>query len=77
LFVASTIILMGLALAVALAPIAIRYFDRQTVTHIAVVSDDDRLATIFFMGYFFPPILPALPALRRTFSPAYRTPLPL
>jgi hypothetical protein len=29
------------------------------------------------MGYFFPPILPALPALRRTFSPAYRTPLPL
>ena len=37
---------MGLALAVALAPIAIRYFDRQTVTHIAVVADDDRLATM-------------------------------
>ena len=46
LFVASTIVLMGLALAVALAPIAIRYFDRQTVTHIAVVADDDRLATM-------------------------------
>src|SRR5512146_2798072 len=28
-------------------------------------------------AYFLPPILPALPALRRTISPAYRTPLPL
>ncbi len=34
----STIILMGLALVVALAPIGIRYLDRQTVTRIAVVD---------------------------------------
>src|SRR4029079_10534196 len=27
--------------------------------------------------YFLPPILPALPALRRMYSPEYRTPLPL
>lgn len=46
LFVASTFVLMGLALVVALAPIAIRYFDRQTVTEIAVVADDDRLAAL-------------------------------
>jgi ABC-2 type transport system permease protein len=45
LFLASTIVLMGLALAVALAPIAIRYFDRQTVTRIVVLSSDDTLAT--------------------------------
>jgi ABC-2 type transport system permease protein len=45
LFVASTIVLMGLALAVALAPIAIRYFDRLTVTRIAVVTPEDGLAT--------------------------------
>jgi ABC-2 type transport system permease protein len=44
LFVASTLILMFLALGVALAPIAIRYFDRQTVTRIVVLADDDRLA---------------------------------
>jgi len=44
LFLASTIVLMGLAMAVALAPIAIRYFDRQTVTRIAVVSDQGDLA---------------------------------
>ena len=44
LFVASTVVLMGLALVVALSPIAIRYFDRQTVTHIAVVSSDPELA---------------------------------
>jgi ABC-2 type transport system permease protein len=44
LFVASTLILMGLALLVALAPIGIRYFDRQTVTRIAVVSSDPELA---------------------------------
>lgn len=44
LFVVSTIVLMGLALVVALSPIAIRYFDRQTVTHIAVVSSDPELA---------------------------------
>jgi ABC-2 type transport system permease protein len=45
LFVASTIVLMGLALAVALAPIAIRYLERQTITRIAVVSTDPALAT--------------------------------
>ena len=44
LFLASTVVLMALALIVALAPIAIRYFDRQTVTHIAVVSSDPALA---------------------------------
>jgi ABC-2 type transport system permease protein len=46
LFVASTLVLMALALGVALAPIAIRYFDRQTVTEIAVVSANDELATM-------------------------------
>jgi ABC-2 type transport system permease protein len=45
LFIASTIILMGLAMVVALAPIAIRYLDRQVVTHIAVVSTEADLAT--------------------------------
>ena len=45
LFIASTIILMGLAMVVALAPIAIRYLDRQVVTHIAVVSTEPDLAT--------------------------------
>jgi ABC-type Na+ efflux pump permease subunit len=44
LYLASTVVLMGLALMVALAPIAIRFFDRQTVTTIAVVASDDRLA---------------------------------
>ena len=44
LFLVSTIVLMGLALVVALSPIVIRYFDRQTVTHIAVVSSDPELA---------------------------------
>ncbi|MEX1172184.1 MAG: ABC transporter permease [Chloroflexota bacterium] len=44
LFVASTFVLIGLALAVALAPIAIRYFDRQTVTRLVVVSSDAGLA---------------------------------
>jgi ABC-2 type transport system permease protein len=44
LFLASTVVLMALALVVAMAPIAIRYFDRQTVTHIAVVSSDPALA---------------------------------
>ena len=43
LFVASTVLLMALALGVALAPIAIRYLDRQTVTRIAVVADDEEL----------------------------------
>ena len=44
LFLASTVILAGLALLVALAPIGIRYFDRGTVTRIAVVSSDGKLA---------------------------------
>ena len=44
LFIASTIVLMGLALVVTLAPIAIRYLDSQTVTRIAVVAEDDDLA---------------------------------
>ena len=41
LFLVSTVILMGLALAVALAPIAIRYLDQQRVDRIVVVADDD------------------------------------
>src|SRR6266542_5305778 len=44
LYVASTIVLMGLALLVALGPIGIRYFDRGTVTRIAVISSDTSLA---------------------------------
>lgn len=44
LFLASTVVLMGLALLVAIAPIAIRYLDRHTVTRIVVVSDDPVLA---------------------------------
>jgi ABC-2 type transport system permease protein len=44
-FVVSTILLMALALGVAVAPIAIRFVDRQTVTRIVIVADDDRLAT--------------------------------
>ena len=44
LFLASTVVLMGLALLVAIAPIAIRYLDRNTVTRIVVVSDDPALA---------------------------------
>jgi ABC-2 type transport system permease protein len=45
LYLVSTVILMGLALAVALTPIAIRYLDQQRVDRIVVVADDDRLAT--------------------------------
>ena len=44
LFLASTVVLMGLALLVAIAPIAIRYLDRHTVTRIVVVSADPVLA---------------------------------
>jgi len=44
LYMASTVVLMGLALLVALAPIGIRYFDRGTVTRIAIVSSDGGLA---------------------------------
>ena len=46
LFLASTIVLMTLALGVALAPIAIRYFDRGTVTRIAVVTEDPTLGAL-------------------------------
>ena len=42
LFLASTLVLMALALGVALAPIAIRYFDRRRSTRIAVVSQRRR-----------------------------------
>ena len=44
LFLASTVVLMGLALLVAIAPIAIRYLDRSTITRIVVVSADPVLA---------------------------------
>lgn len=45
LFVASTIVLMAIAMLVAVAPIAIRFMDRQTVTRIAIVSADVELAS--------------------------------
>ncbi len=41
LFLLSTVILMALALAVALTPIAIRYMDQQRVSQIVIVADDD------------------------------------
>src|SRR6187401_1759403 len=44
LFLASTVLLAILAMMVAVAPIALRYLDRQTVTRIAVVSADPELA---------------------------------
>ena len=44
LFLASTVILMTLALGVALAPIAVRYLDARTVTQLAIVSVDAALA---------------------------------
>jgi ABC-2 type transport system permease protein len=44
LFVASTIVLMGLAMLVALAPIGLRALDRQTVVRLSVVSSDADLA---------------------------------
>ena len=44
LFLASTGILMVLAIVVALSPIAMRFLDRQAVTQIAVVSSDAELA---------------------------------
>lgn len=43
-FIASTLVLMGVALMVTLAPITIRYMDRSTVTRIAVVATNDELA---------------------------------
>ena len=44
LFVVSTIVLAGLAVLAALAPIGIRTLDRETVTRIAIVSSDQDLA---------------------------------
>ncbi len=44
LFIASTLVLMAIALMVTLAPIAIRYMDRSTVTRIAIVAADEDLA---------------------------------
>lgn len=44
LYLASTVVLMVLALGVSLAPIAIRYFDAQTVSRITIVSEDRALA---------------------------------
>ncbi len=44
LFLASTVVLMGLALLVALAPIAVRFLDRDSVTNVVVVSSDPALA---------------------------------
>ena len=44
LFVASTVVLAAIAMLVAIAPIAVRYLDRQAVTRIAVVSADAELA---------------------------------
>src|SRR5688572_22509490 len=43
LFVASTFILMVLAIGMAMAPIAIRYLDRAVPVHIAIVSSDPAL----------------------------------
>jgi len=43
-FIAATVVLIGIALMVTLAPIAIRYLDRSTVTRIAIVSAEDNLA---------------------------------
>jgi len=44
LFVVSTLLLAGLAVAVALTPVLIRYVDRGTTTTIAIVTSDDALA---------------------------------
>lgn len=44
LFLGSTLVLAAIAMLVAIAPIAIRYVDRQTVTRIAIVSADADLA---------------------------------
>ena len=44
LFLVSTVLLAILAMMVAVAPIAIRYLDREAVTRIAVVSGDRELA---------------------------------
>ena len=44
LFVVSTLLLAGLAVAVALTPVLIRFVDRGTTTTIAIVTSDDALA---------------------------------
>jgi ABC-2 type transport system permease protein len=44
LYLAATVVLAGLAILVALAPIGVRYVDRQTISRIAVVSADAELA---------------------------------
>jgi ABC-2 type transport system permease protein len=44
LFIGSTIVLMLLAMAIALAPIGLRYLDQRTVTRIQIVATDDALA---------------------------------
>ena len=43
LFLVSTVILMALAIAVALAPIALRYADLSSTDRLVIVSTDDRL----------------------------------
>jgi hypothetical protein len=44
LFVVSTLLLAGLAVAVALTPVLIRFVDRGTTTTIAIASNDDGVA---------------------------------
>ena len=44
LFVVSTLLLAGLAVLVALTPVLIRFADRGTTTHVAVVTNDRALA---------------------------------
>ncbi|HET9754890.1 MAG TPA: ABC transporter permease [Candidatus Limnocylindrales bacterium] len=41
----STVVLMALAVGVAITPIGLRYLDRSTIDRIAIVADDDQLAT--------------------------------
>jgi ABC-2 type transport system permease protein len=41
----STVVLMALAVGVAITPIGIRYLDRSTIDRIAIVADDDELAS--------------------------------
>jgi ABC-2 type transport system permease protein len=41
----STVVLMALAVGVAITPIGLRYLDRSTIDRIAIVANDDQLAT--------------------------------
>ena len=50
LFIGSTVVLALIAMIVAIAPIAIRYLDRQTVTRIAVVAADAELGQRAVVG---------------------------